>query len=102
MTDTPKLEIHYADQWAALYVNGRLDRVGDSYLAEERAFELCGVKTVQDDAFMRGQTTREGVAQTIDEVNEYRQQRDHARAEAARLREEAARLAAEADRLERA
>ncbi len=29
-----KLEIHYADDWAALYVNGRLKVVGDSYLAE--------------------------------------------------------------------
>jgi hypothetical protein len=37
MSDERKLEIHYADEWAALYVDGKLERVGDSYLAEERA-----------------------------------------------------------------
>lgn len=96
-----KLEIHYADDWAALYVDGELDRVGDSYLAEEKAFELLGVKVVKDDAFMRGQTRSDGVARTLSDVEAYRVQREEAKATAARLREEAARLAAEADRLER-
>lgn len=97
----PNLEIHYDPngEWAALYVDGRLDRVGDAYLAEEKAFELLGVKTLQDDAFLRGQGGRDGVAQTLDEVAAYRTERDAAKARAAQLRERAAELMAEAERL---
>lgn len=93
---TPALEIHYAESWAALYVDGELVTVGDSYLAEERAFLILGVKTVQDDAFMRGQSQRAGVAKNLAEVASYRQQREERRAEAARLRGEAERLLKEA------
>lgn len=90
----PNLEIHYdpGGEWAALYVDGRLERVGDAYLAEEKAFEILGVKAVQDNAFMCGQTSRDGVAQTLDDVAAFRRQRDSDQAEAARLRAEAARL----------
>lgn len=100
-----KLEIHYAADWAALYVDGKLERVGDSYLAEERAFEMLGVTVVHDDAFMRGQSQRMGVADTLEEVAEWRTQRDQlleqadqleAQAEAAR--ETAAELRAQAGR----
>lgn len=94
-----KMEIHYSGEWAALYVDGKLDRVGDAYLAEERAFELAGVKVVQDDAFMRGQAKHDGVAQTLDEVAAYRTERDDAKSRATALREHAAQLMAEADRL---
>lgn len=65
------LQIHYASDWAALYKDGKLVRVGDSYLAEERALELLGVEIVHNDAFMRGQSRKDGVAQTLDEVDEY-------------------------------
>jgi hypothetical protein len=90
------IEIHYADEWAALYLDGKLDRVGDAYLAEEKAFGLLGVKQVQDDAFMRGQNQASGVADTLDEVAEYRRQRDEALTEAARLRAQADELLAKA------
>jgi hypothetical protein len=96
MSDQPRLEIHYEEEWAALYVDGKLERVGDSYLAEERAFEILGVKIVQDDAFMRGQTASAGVAQTLDEVEAFRRERDEKRAKAAQLRAEAERLLREA------
>lgn len=95
-----QLEIHYSDDWAALYVDGKLDRVGDTYLTEERAFELTGVKQVQDNAFMRGQSFREGVARTLDEVAEFRDQREANKVKAAELRAEADRLLAEAGALE--
>jgi hypothetical protein len=100
--DNPKLQIHYADEWAALYVDGQLERVGDAYLAEERAFEVLGVAIIRNDAFMRGQDQRDGVAKTLDDVDAYRTRRDADRAEAARLRYEAARLTAEAALLESA
>lgn len=96
----PELEIHYEDEWAALYVDGKLDRVGDAYLAEERAFEILGVKIVQDDAFMRGQSQASGVAQTLDEVWKYASERAAAVARAAHLREQAAELIARAAELD--
>lgn len=83
------LEIHYAEEWAALYRDGELVTVGDSYVAEEQAFALLGVKTVHDDAFMRGQSHRDGVAKTIQEVTEYQEKRDAGILEAERLEAEA-------------
>ena len=83
------LEIHYAEEWAALYRDGQLVRVGDTYRTDEEAFKLLGVEIVQDDAFMRGQNSRDGVAQTLDQVDEYRWARENKQAEAERLRKEA-------------
>lgn len=96
------LEIHYdtGGSWAALYVDGTLDRVGDAYLAEERAFELLGVKIVQDGAFLRGQDSADGVARTLVEITEYRTRRDAAVARATELRERAKALLAEAGALD--
>ncbi len=96
-----EVEIHEADEWAAVYLDGKLQRVGDAYLADEWVRSHFGVTTVQDDAFMRGQTGRGGVAQTLDEVEEYARQRAARRAEVDRLRAEAARLEDEARDLER-
>jgi hypothetical protein len=95
-----KLEIHYAEEWAALYQDGQLVRVGDTYATEEKAFELLGVETVQDDAFMRGQNYSQGVAKTLEEVEEYRKQREEAKELAAEKRAQAARLLSEAAALE--
>ena len=96
---SPKLEIHYDSEdtggsgtWAALYVNGLLETVGDAYVAEEKALKLAGIRTVQDSAFMRGQNQRAGVANTLDEVREYRDQRDALLADAAALEQQAAAL----------
>lgn len=98
---TPALEIHYDSEetggsgnWAALYVDGRLETVGDAYVAEEKAFALAGVVTVQDSAFMRGQNQRSGVAQTLDHVREYRDRRDQLLADAADLDKRARELLA--------
>ena len=87
---TAELEIHYSEDWAALYVNGTLDIVGDSYLAEERAFDILGVNIVQDPAFMRGQTARDGVAQTLDEVADYKARREEVRRKVAEMENEIA------------
>jgi hypothetical protein len=94
------LEIHYADEWAALYVDGRLDRVGDTYNTEERAFQLLGVKIVQDDAFMCGQDSRDGVAPTVEVAEAFAAGRDRRVAAAAAKVEEARALLAEANALD--
>lgn len=98
---TPKLEIHHAGEWAALYVDGKLDCVGDAYNTEERAFEVLGVRVVQDDAFMRGQDQRSGVAPTLNAVHEYAGARFARQEEAARLRTQAAELITRANELEK-
>ena len=98
----PRLEIHYdpGGEWAALYVDGELERLGDAYLVEARVFELAGVTVVQDDAFLRGQNGETGVAPTLDDVAAYRAEREEKRATAERLRAEAARLLADAEALD--
>ncbi len=102
---TPDLEIHYDPDgdWAALYVNGVLDRVGDAYRTEERALEVLGVTTVQDNAFLRGGdgVGQPAVARTLTEVAEYRTERERRREEAERLRAEAQALLEQAGDLDR-
>jgi hypothetical protein len=63
-------------EWSALYVDGRLDKVGDHYLIDERVYEIAGVTVVVDDAFMRGQKYETHVAQTIADVDAYIEARD--------------------------
>jgi hypothetical protein len=92
-------ELHYEDEWAALYVDGKLVTVGDAYSSEEYAFSLLGVKQVHDNAFMRGQNGRDGVAQTLDEAAVYRAGLDEKVAEADRLRLEVNRLLSRIDEL---
>lgn len=96
------VQIHYADDWAALYVNGMLvpNAVGDSYVAEEIALLGLGVVMVHDDAFMRGQSQRAGVATTLEDVRAYQDKRADAKARAERLRQQALALVAEADLLD--
>ena len=65
----PKFVRYTAEEWSALYIDGTLDVVGDSYLVDERIAELLGVEDQSSDAFLRGGNTREDVAQTLDELN---------------------------------
>lgn len=106
-TKPERLEIHYdsedtggSGEWAALYVDGKLETVGDSYHAEQKALQLAGVFVVHDSGFMRGQKQREGVAETLAEVTEYVTQRETRLAQAKALRDQAAILEAKAKALE--
>lgn len=94
-----KLVRYNDEEWSALYVDGKLDEVGDSYLIDDRIAELYGVETYSSDAFMRGGNTREGVAKTLDELREWEQNRDARQQEADRLRAEAEDLLARAKAL---
>jgi hypothetical protein len=105
MADGRDIQIHYADNWAALYVDGKLHRdrhgatIGDSHNVEETLFELLGVTVAQDDSFLLGQDRRDGAATTLEEIEEYRAAR-RARADVvAEMREQAAKLVREADAL---
>lgn len=98
------IELHGGtEEWSALYVDGHLDTYGDHYLCEERIHQLCGVRFVDDDAWLLGGHGRPGepIAQTLDEVTDYAVSRGDREATAQDKREEAARLLAEAEELER-
>lgn len=97
--DRMAVEIHEAEEWAAVYLDGRLVQIGDKYLADEWVRDHFGVRTVQDDAFLRGQGSRDGAAQTLDELYLYAARRADLEAQAARLRRQAEELLARADRL---
>lgn len=83
--------------WSAVYLDGKLQRVGDSYLADEWVREHFGVETVQSDDFLRGGTSRADVAPTLDDLRDYADEQAAKQARAKALRDEAARLLAEAD-----
>ena len=94
------IEIHEAEEWSAVYLDGKLVLVGDSYLADEWLRTKFGVKTVQDNAFMRGQTQGAGVAETLDEVADYAKARQARLDRIAALHTEAQRLEDEARAIE--
>lgn len=99
----PDIEFHVADEWTAVYLDGKLQTVGDSYLADEWLQGYVGVKVVQvvqDDAFMRGGSSSNTVAKTLDELHDYQLERDRKLAQAQKLRDEAQDLLAQAAVLE--
>lgn len=89
-----------SQQWSALYVDGKLVRVGDHYGVDEEAMERAGIKCESTDDFMRGGRTRADVASTLSEVEEYRSRRTLAVSQAAKLRAQAADLISRAEQLE--
>jgi hypothetical protein len=80
------IEFHTADEWTAVYVHGKLVRVGDTYLADEWLQELVGVRHVSGGGFLRGQRRRDGVAKTLEEISEYEEERNRKLEELARLK----------------
>jgi hypothetical protein len=94
------MEIHYSGEWAALYVDGQLETVGDSPNTIEQALAILGVKEIHSSAFMRGQSKADGVARNLSDVELYRRELDDRIERAMRLRREAAEKVAEAKRLE--
>jgi hypothetical protein len=64
-------ELHHAEEWSAAYKNGELLEVGDSYWVIDTLLDALGVARYDDDAFLRGGNTREGVAKTLDELHAY-------------------------------
>lgn len=89
--------ISHEGEWEALYVDGKLDKVGDAYLIDERVRQLAGVEEIHGD-FLMGGNFREDCAQTLEEWNQWKQAREEEFAER-RLKSieaEAAKLEAEA------
>ena len=74
------------EEWSALYIDGKLDIVGDHYLIDERISELAGVTTRNSDSFMRDGEDRSSVAKTLEEIQEFEQEQS-GREEAIQYRE---------------
>jgi hypothetical protein len=55
-TTTPRFVIYQGTgEWSALYVDGKLDTVGDHYrIYEERLPQLVGAEVRYSDAFLQG------------------------------------------------
>jgi len=86
-------------EWSALYMDGKLERVGDHYLINERIEELLGIQVVDSDDFLRGSDGRE-TAQTLEEIETYRHLREDELRKAASARAEAELLLAAAAAVE--
>lgn len=94
-----------AEEWDALYVDGKLECVGDRYLIDERLREILGCVQVDSAAyFMGGKGYPEDVPKDLATVEAYRttsvRSAQEARAQAAALRAQAAELEASARELE--
>lgn len=70
-------------EWTALYVDGKLDTVGDSYLIDDRIAVLANVNEREGD-FTCGTNRREGVPGTLIELEDFLQEAE----ESARTQEQ--------------
>lgn len=61
-----------SEDWAALYVEGKLVEIGDRYVVQETLLDLLGVESFSSDDFLRGGDSREDAAQTLEEIDTYR------------------------------
>lgn len=88
-----------ANEWSALYKDGKLEKVGDHYLIDERIRELYEIDTIQSEDFMQGGNYTHDVAQTLEEVEAYTKVREQNERTVEELRAQARGLIAQADRL---
>ena len=89
-----------ADEWSALYVDGVLDRVGDSYLIDERIATIAGVQTIAGGEILMPNGIREiDVPKTLDAAEQAIREHEQRKAQSEQLREQAAALEAEATAL---
>lgn len=96
MRDIDILVVEGSHDWSALYINGKLERVGDHYLIHDRLMDKLGIAVEQSDAFLIGGDGRENAAQTVDEYRAEVRRRATAAETAEELERRAAEMLAEA------
>jgi hypothetical protein len=94
-----EIEFWRYGEWTMVYLNGRLERAGDHYLADEWLQGHFGVDVIDDEAGDSIVNGRDAV-RTLDEVHERQLHRMHAAERAEEKRIEARQLLAEADEIE--
>lgn len=103
MTDIDPKDIHLVEgteEWSALYLNGKLYSVGDTYNRYEEIISLLGIGHEQSDDFLCGGLGRSDVALTLDDMYAYRNVRIQREERVRELRARADELAREAAQLE--
>ena len=65
--------VRYNDgEWSALYQDGELVVIGDSYLSDDYLANYLNVEDIYSDDFLRGGSTRDQAAKTLQEIEDYR------------------------------
>ena len=100
MAQGTEVVIYEDGEGSGVYLDGKLQRVGDTYLADEWVRGHFGVVTILSSDYMRGDDSPHDAAQTLDEVRAYTYEREAREQRAADLRAQAERLRAEADALD--
>lgn len=95
-----EIEFHRFGEWTGVYLDGKLVRHGDHYLADEWLQDHAGVKVIDSDAWLADSDGRHPF-QTLAEVHQETQRRDQLRRTADKMRESAAELTRQAAELER-
>jgi len=99
MSEFGKIEFHrVGEEWTAVYLDGTLQRVGDSYLADEWLQEHAGVKVVPDSPCM---IDDHKAFRTLAEVEAEAERRASLAAQAQALRLQAAELMGRAQELDK-
>lgn len=78
--------------YAAVFVDGKREDIGDLPDVLERLLERMGVEFVWSESFLLGQHSASGAAQTTSQIAEYDTQRENARARLAEIQAEAAKI----------
>jgi len=102
MGTVPEMTRIQGEEWAVLYVDGKLERIGDSYLIDERIRQLSGVTELDEGKFWDTVNSYDDAPQTLEEARALITPPVKVTADgrtADELRAEAGRLLAEADRL---
>ena len=70
--DMPNFVRYNADEWSALYRDGKLVVIGDSYHSDYYLANYLKVEDIDSDDFLLGGSTRDQAAKTLQEIEEYR------------------------------
>lgn len=82
MTD-PKSVVVYrgTESFSAIYIDGILEDAGDDSLVQETLEHVLGIRTVRSDDFLQGGQSREDVASSLAEIEEYQELKRRGEAE---------------------
>lgn len=100
MSDESKyVMFRIGEGWSALYVDGSLDQIGDSYNVEERIAELLGV-SLEESEVMARVSHRSDAPSTLANLREQEAELAERQQRANALRDEADRLRRQADSMD--
>jgi hypothetical protein len=93
-----EIQFHRSGEWTGVYLDGKLVRAGDHYLADEWLQARVGVKVVDSDAWI---PDGRNALETLADVKEETERREGLAREIQRKRDQMATLEREARELER-